>query len=647
MEIKQEKKPSGRLRFLWLMLIAVVVLVAGLWQYHRLIVEVSEGATADLYRNILSPFKGGDHSGGHPLKVALLQSEATAASFGDGKAGYYNLIKLWQQLMETANFGYETLNTVPVGKDAESFNLLVLPAVRCMSYEEREAVKAFLRSGKGVLMTWAVGTQNEFGQWERYSLLNEVGGMELAGAPPVTRQNMSAMMVSGGYPLTANLYPGFRLNITAFDQPVSCYVREDRTEVDGVWTNPDEPTFELHSVRDRAGVTHGTYAGGRFVWTGYTIGSGQNLEEQRDAFYTLLRSSMLWAGHQVQAFKPVWPEGRLGVLAITQDVFGPQDVDSRIIELTRKHRITLTSYIRPDAFLKYPELVAQLNSAGEIGLLGDPAANYESRSLAEQEREFKVSAGQLERLTGKRPQGFRLSGGQPFNDHTLDALVRAGFSSIVSRDLDRMVPKAERSYRRIALLTRPRTLWQIPEVPYLKSGAPDVDVENTMTVQFSQILALGGLYCLSFTPSALDGDFPRRLNALIEMAKKVQVPVITTRDLIAFWEGWDNIKIATRYVSPQRTSLKISNTWVDSVNNVIVNIEMPYVQRRLNVESMTLGTPLPDSMSNSGLRWRLYLDRLGGGKNVVYYINLTPPDSGKPAESGGLRQSESPAGEVW
>lgn len=643
--IKQEKKLGGRFRLLWLLLLVNIVLIAGVWQYHRLIVEVSDDATSDLYRRLLRPFRRADSTIGRPLKVALLQSEATATSFGDGKSGYYALITLWQRLMDSENFWYKTVNAVPVGADAEPFNLLVLPASRCMGLEDREAVKAFLRAGKGVLMTWAVGTQNEFGQWEPYSLLQEVGGMELVGSPPATGKNISTVMVSGGYPLTASLYPGYNLQITAFDQPLSSSVREGRTEVDGVWTDPEEPTFALHSVRERAAITHGTYAEGRFVWTGFTISSGQNLQEQRDAFQNLLRNAMLWAGHQVQAFKPVWPGGKPGVLSVSQDVFGPEDVNAGILDLMRKHRLPVTSFIRPEVLRGHPEAVARLMSAGEIGLLGNPDADYEGRSMAELQREFEDAREAIKTLTGAYPQGFRLPGGRPFSDHTQDALVRAGFSYLSVQSMDRIVPKAVRSYRPIKLVMRARTLWEVPEMPYLKSGHPSVDVDNTMPLYFSQILALGGLYCLSFTPSAQDADFPARLNALIGMAKRERVPVITMNDVITLWEGWDNIKIATRYVSAQRSSLKISNTWVNPVDDVIVNVEMPAVIRNMNIESMTLGTELPDSMSHSGVRWRLHLNRLGAGNNVVYYINMQQP-AVKP--NGAVDTSRADAvGEVW
>ncbi|HAS84329.1 MAG TPA: hypothetical protein DCS43_17060 [Verrucomicrobia bacterium] len=649
MEIKQEKKTGRRMHVLWLILIVNLVLIIGLWQYHRLIVEVSEGAAADLYRQALSPFRGKeDVNEQRQLTVALLHSEATAVSFGDGRAGYESLITLWRQLMDAEKFSYKVVQSVPVGKEAEPFNLLLLPATRCMGHEDRQAVKAFLRAGKGVFMTWAAGTQNEFGQWERYSLLNEVGGIEIAGSPPATDEHISKVMVSGGYPLTASLNPGFRLNITAFDQPLSANVREDRVLVDGVWTDPDQPTFELHSVRDRAAVVHGNYGPGRFVWMGFTISSGQNRVEQQNAFHTLLRSSMLWAGHQVLAFKPVWPEGHAGVLSVSQDVHGTEDVNPAIIEIVRKHRVSMTSFVRPDLIRRHPELVMQLLSVGEIGILGEPDEDYKGRTMDEQQHEFARAADLLQDLTGAAPLGFRMAGGQPFIDRTQDALVRAGFQYIANRELDRMVPKAVRSYRRVPLVMRPRTLWQVPEMPYMRSGHPVMDVENTMPVHLAQILALGGMYGLSFRASEQDADFPRKLDALFETAKRERVPVLTLKDVLVLWEGWDNVKIATRYVSSRRASLKISNTWFDNVDNVIVNVEMPSVQRRLDLESMTLGTELPSSMSSSGVRWRLSINRLGGGKNVVYYINQEPTRKGPESdEAKMMRPSAPPAADPW
>jgi len=192
-------------------------------------------------------------------------------------------------------------------------------------------------------------------------------------------------------------------------------------------------------------------------------------------------------------------------------------------------------------------------------------------------------------------------------------------------------------------------LWQVPETPYLRTGKPSVDVDNTMSVHLAQIMALGGLYNLSFTPSSLDADFARRLGLLIRMAKKQQVPILTSGDIVAFWEGWDSIRIATRYVSPKRTTLKISNTWTEPVDDIIINLEMPTAQRRLNLESMTLGTELPTGMSSSGVRWRLHLERLGGGKNLVYYINVNAPPDPEPTggEAPAIANDDPLEGEVW
>jgi len=599
-----------------------LALVAGVWQYHRLIVELSDGAANDLYKGMLHPFERKGDLARHSLRVALIQSEFTAASFGENREKYHGLISIWQRLLEREGFGYHLLTDVPTGAELDAYNLMVLPSTSCLSAAQRLAVKQFLEAGKGVVMTWACGTRNEYGQWERYSLLNEICGMDVVGPPPTSDRNMSTAMLSGGYPITADLYPGFRMDVTQFDRPISCHVREDRVMIDGVWTDMGEPSFELHSVRDRAAVTHGNYLGGRFVWMGFTVGSCRQTPVQRDAFFGLVRNAMVWAGHQVQAFKPVWPDEKSCVVSITQNILGPDDVDPKLIALFRKHRVDVTSFVVPGAMADAKEHMELLASVGEVGVLGDATTDYQGLSLAEQQKHLALNRREVKRLCGKVPMGFRPARGKSFSEHTLDALVRSGYRYISTTDYDRMVPNAVRSFRKIALITRPRLLWTLPEMPYIPPGESSVVSENTMLSQFVQILALNGYYCISFQPSQVDAGFVDRMDALLGTIKRENTLLSTSQGVADLWRGWGNVKMTTLHMSSTRTSLKISNTGTESVKNIAMYVELPRIMTKLDIESMTLGTELPNSMTHDGIRWKLYLDELSAGKNVTYYLDL-------------------------
>jgi peptidoglycan/xylan/chitin deacetylase (PgdA/CDA1 family) len=638
MEIKQQDKKSlPRGRFLWVMALAILALVAGVWQYHSVIVEVSDGAARDIYKGVLHPFEKKSDLARHSLRVALIKSEYTAATFGENRENYYGLIKIWERLLTHEGFGYHTLTDIPRGQDIENYNLLVLPSTTCVSAEQRQAVKAFLEAGKGVVMTWACGTRNEYGQWERYSLLHEICGMDVVGPPPASQKNLSTVMLSGGYPITADLYPGFRLSVTRFDQPLSCHVREDRVMIDGVWTDVEEPSFELHSVRDRAAVTHGSYLGGRFVWMGFSVGSCRETPVQRNAFFGLIRNSMVWAGHQVQAFRPVWPDEKQCVVSITQNIQGPDDVDPRLIALLRKHRIPTTSFIDPEAMKDSPERVALLASVGEVGVLGRPSSDYQGLSLAEQQKALTADRRAVKLLSGKVPTGFRPAPGQAFSEHTLDALVRSGYRYISTSDYDRMVPNAVRSHRKVPLVTRPSVLWVLPEMPHIPRDRSPVTSDNTMLAHFAQIHALNGYYCFSFSPSKQEGGFVDRLETLFEMIKKENVLVATTHGVTEVWRGWGHVMMTTEHMSSSRTSLKVSNTGTKKVDDIVMYIELPRVINKLDIESMTLGTELPDSMSHDGIRWKLYLDNLSAGKNVTYYLDLPKNDrKASPDESSDV-----------
>jgi len=627
MEIKQEQANSAsrrRTTFLVLLILVNAALVAGLWQYHRLLVEIYDGASSGL---AVGRF-GGEAADldAQPVRIALVKSEYTAVAFGENRGGYERLIGQWQRFLDAEKLGYRTLDEVPVGADAEPFNLILLPSATCMSAVQRAAVKEFLERGKGVFMTWATGTRNEYGQWETYSMLHEICGMDIVGAPPKSDNNMSVGMLSGGYPITAGLPPGFRLSITRFDEPLACHVREERTKIDGVWMDLKAPSLELYGVRHRAAIAHGNYLNGRFVWMGFTIGSGVDSPVQRAAFGELLRNAIAWGAHQVQAMKPTWPERHDCVLSLTQNILGPADVDPRLVAMARKHRVPVTSFVLPRVMAQHPEALALLAGLGEIAVLGDPEMDYEATSARRQEAALKDARKALLRASGVLPVGFRPAPGQGISELTLDALSRAGYEYISTPRFDRMVPKVTRQHRRIPVVTAPRLFWTLPQMDYLPAAAARGGRENTMVAHFAQVRALGGYYCLAVQPSLTTADFPGQIDALIEKAKRENVWIVTARDVERAWGSWDQIKIATRLLSRTKTSLKISNTGREAVEDITVMLEMPRVLRRLNIESMTLGTALPDSMSSDGVRWNLNLKRLGAGKNVTYYIEV-PSDA--------------------
>lgn len=624
MEIKPEKNKDYRLRFLWLLLLANVVLIFGVWQYHRLLVEVSDGATLGFVQRLFRRGTEGDMDG-QAMRIALLRSEPTAISFGENRDIYYNLVDMWENFLETEEFGYRVVDEVPQGEAAEPFNLLILPATRNMSNRDREATKRFLRSGRGVFMTWASGTRDEYGQWQRFSLLHEIAGLDFGPAPPVNEaNNMSKVLLSGGYPLTANLYPGSMLRISASDQPLAAVVREGRTLIDGVWTDPENPSYSLHNLRDRASVVHGNYFKGRFAWIGFTIGSVQDSPGQQNAFATLLRSSLHWAANQVHVFKPVWPDDRMSVVSVTQNIKTADDIDADILALCERYNVPVTFFVNPMLFEEIPDAVRSLQAYGEISILVPDDQDYDSLDVDEQRRKMRGWRQSAEDLLGQKPKGIRFYQQPSESDQTLDAAVRAGFEYITSLSANRMVPEPVRTHRPMQLVTRPRTLWRVPEMPYIQPRAVNGTLEETMRAQHAKISILGGYYGLSFRPSTVGSGFLGQFDAFLQNVLRQEGQMETVGELVELWEGWDNIRIAVRHVSPDRASLRISNTWTEEVRDIVINLEMPFVQPDLEVTPMTIGTRAPDLSHVGGVRWQVRLDRLRPGGNVSYYIDVDP-----------------------
>jgi len=121
-------------------------------------------------------------------------------------------------------------------------------------------------------------------------------------------------------------------------------------------------------------------------------------------------------------------------------------------------------------------------------------------------------------------------------------------------------------------------------------------------------------------------------------------------EVVSWWRVWEHIKVSTRYVSPFRIALQISNTGYRSARDVIVYANFPTAHRITHFEPMTIGTPQLKGSTENGRFWKLYLKGIGPGKTHVYYIDSskdTPPlpaaPAGAPAQASASRKGPDPS----
>lgn len=117
------------------------------------------------------------------------------------------------------------------------------------------------------------------------------------------------------------------------------------------------------------------------------------------------------------------PENANRPVILSQGRYGPETAMPRILKLLRKYEIPATFFIPGFTVNQYPDLTKQIDEEGhEIGNHGWSHTypdNMESR--AQEEQEYLDSSNLIEKLTGKRPKGFR-SPSWEFSHHTLEII---------------------------------------------------------------------------------------------------------------------------------------------------------------------------------------------------------------------------------
>lgn len=118
--------------------------------------------------------------------------------------------------------------------------------------------------------------------------------------------------------------------------------------------------------------------------------------------------------------------------------YGPEQGIPRILRLLEKYDIKSTFFIPGFIVNKYPDMIAAIDGAGhEIGNHGWSHTHPSTMANKEAEKdEYMRSSDLIEKLTGKRPKGYR-SPAWEFSPNTLDILEEMKFdysSNMMNKD---------------------------------------------------------------------------------------------------------------------------------------------------------------------------------------------------------------------
>ncbi len=312
MDVIQKKL---RVTLFYLATIGILILATSFFVYAQIQNHIGHGksATMELLRFIPFAPKQERIAGIH---AAILRSELTADHFARQartpeearkmRENYFELAEFWKRQFSNRRMQVEIITEEQLETELYRFSLLVMPVVQCMTTAQMNAVKDFLESNKGIILTGVTGNRDEEGNERPWSLTSDItGGRPQFDLRLAEGEKTFTLHCVGNTPLTANTEPGGPIQVSGFDQPIRLSVREQRTQSAAVWLPTDDLRTGL--LRDDAAIVYGNYLGGRFVWFGFTAQGIPSVDDFWERFDTIIGNSINWTSRRSIADRLPWP----------------------------------------------------------------------------------------------------------------------------------------------------------------------------------------------------------------------------------------------------------------------------------------------------------------------------------------------------
>jgi hypothetical protein len=595
---------TSRPRFALRLTIGATLLLLAQVAIYLLILEDTVGGVS-LLRAAPAP----DPSMTLETRVVLLRSDATARMWS-GEA-YEQKLRAWSEALSGLAVPHEVVREPALSAVLGGATALVLPGTACLGDTTRDAVRAFLKRGRGVVATGPVGSRDGDCSWRGWDFLGELTG---AGrVEPLVLPGAVFAAFRGGDFSQAAIPPGYRLELP-FQELVILQSPHPAAHA-GDW--------RLRPLRGEraelsALVTHGTVGTGRVVWLGFDESGVGRREPPQLVLESYLATSALWAGRQPIATVATWP-GRRPAAVTVAVVAGEDDQRLGALSAALRNAGVPATYVldgRP------PHLEAGWR--GEIATTGGGDDLYAGQTLGRQRARLSDARRALEAAVPGKVTGLLPPAGAT-DAATIRAVAAEGLAYTLGEVTSLRATPEQVEVPSPLLSVLPGS----PVVRLFQVGADDEealarpgDPAAFWLHELDRIEQLGGLYPLTLHAD-LAGTEPllAAVRTVLGEASRRGAWVASASEVAGWWSAREGLRVAAKRLSPYRIQVDLGNHGQEHARDVVVSLDLPYTPRTISLRSPVMRLSLPKTEQQDNVL-RLHFADVAPQSNHTYVVSL-------------------------
>ncbi len=567
---------------------------------------------------------------GKEPEVAILYSKYTENTLPVGSTWLNDNISTWKKFLDNLNLKYEIISDQKIENgDYKKYKLIVLPGTKSLSEKEALQIKRYLENGGSVFATGGIGSYSNDGKWRGWEFINQVFGVQFSHE--LKPDEFSKIhTICGSLPITANIPTGFPLKIATWDRPMAVEVLDPRTTQVSFWYNYRmDDGLVREEIKKSAGIAYGNFGKGRFMWMGFELNSIIGVQEDYIYFERLFNNSIKWLMYFPIAYVRDWPTGYEAAAIVAPVLTNDVNNINNILPIIKNEGISSTFFVDPLTAENNKELVRKISSYGEIAALVDigylASINDKFNKLnpyAEQLQKLNSAKEKLEKISSSSVSGFLPYYGL-FDQNTLNAVINSNYKYVLTDSLtDRSVPKTIiRGDKRIVTMTKTaRDDYEI--IRDFGLTLPEFQF-YTYQEDLDRVLFEGGMYILKLhTEYQCRSDYANVLSDVIKDLKKKKFWIATATEIQKWYEKRDYIEIKADRRGKTRVALKVSNPGIESINNLVIDLDLNDYAQNITIGSEIIGTKTASVKHTAGSQMvYLYIDDLKPGESRQYYID--------------------------